>query len=160
AAGIALGVLVGRHGTDRLEDARPREVLRSDQLDLPALPVGLAPEQLGDLGIDLREAGRPQLVEGLLRHGHAPGTLEAQPVSAARTRESASAAGAAPSRSTCGSASVKSITVEAVPGSRPASTSAAHSERIRPGTSSRVAGSAPPGSFALVARMQPAASTT
>jgi len=43
-AGIALGVLVRRHRADRLEHARPREVLRRHQLDLAALPVELAAE--------------------------------------------------------------------------------------------------------------------
>ena len=66
--GVALGVLVGRDRADRLEDRRPREVLGRDQLDLLALPVDLAPEQRGDVGIVLGEpaglsdgrAGRPQ----------------------------------------------------------------------------------------------------
>src|SRR5207237_8262807 len=39
--GVALGVLVGRRRPDRLEDRRPREVLRRDQLDLTALPLQL-----------------------------------------------------------------------------------------------------------------------
>ena len=56
-AGIALGVLVRRHRADRLEHARPGEVLRRDQLDLAALPVELPAEELGDLGVDLRESG-------------------------------------------------------------------------------------------------------
>ena len=52
-ARVALGVLVRRHRPDRLEDARPGEVLGRDQLDLAALPLELGGEQLRDLGIDL-----------------------------------------------------------------------------------------------------------
>ena len=44
-AGIALRVLVRRRRADRLEDRRPGEVLRGDQLDLVALPLELAAEQ-------------------------------------------------------------------------------------------------------------------
>src|SRR5205823_4323746 len=51
--GIALRVLVRRDRADGLEDRRPREVLRSDQLDLPALALQLPPEELRDLWIDL-----------------------------------------------------------------------------------------------------------
>ena len=69
-AGIALGVLVRRRRADRLEHRRPREVLGRDQLDLPALPLQLAPERVGDLGVDLGEAGRTKLLEGLLRDRH------------------------------------------------------------------------------------------
>ena len=56
-ARVALGVLVRRHRADRLEHARPGEVLGGDQLDLAALAVELAAEQLGDLGVDLGEPG-------------------------------------------------------------------------------------------------------
>ena len=44
-ARIPLGILVGRHGADRLEHRRPREVLRRDQLDLVALALELGAEQ-------------------------------------------------------------------------------------------------------------------
>ena len=71
--GIALGVLVRRHGADRLEDRRPGEVLRRDQLDLVALPVELAPEQRRDVGIVLREPAGPQPVELVGGDGHAGG---------------------------------------------------------------------------------------
>ena len=60
-------------------------------------------------------------------------------------RASASARDAAPSRRTRGSAPVKSITVDGVPGSGPASISAAQPSRIRSGTSSSVAGLGPAG---------------
>ena len=70
-ARIALGVLVRRHRPDRLEDARPGEVLGRDQLDLTALPLELGGEQLRDLGIDLCEAGGAEVLEGFLRDGHA-----------------------------------------------------------------------------------------
>ena len=67
---VTLRVLVRRHARDRLEDARPGEVLRGDQLDLAALPFELAADQLGDLGIDLREPGTAQLLQGLLGDRH------------------------------------------------------------------------------------------
>ncbi len=64
-ARIALGVLVRRRRPDRLEHRRPGEVLGRDQLDLVALPLELPAEQLGDLGIDVRQAprcgGRPAI---------------------------------------------------------------------------------------------------
>ena len=63
AAGVPLGVLVREHGADRLEHGRPREVLRRDQLDLPALAVGLSTDQRRDLGIVLREPPGPQTLE-------------------------------------------------------------------------------------------------
>ena len=71
AAGIALRVLVRGHGADRLEHARPGEVLRCDQLDLVALALELTPEQSGDLGIDVGETGGAKLVERFLGDGHA-----------------------------------------------------------------------------------------
>src|SRR5438270_460005 len=55
--GISLRVLVRRRRADRLEDRRPGEVLRRDQLDLSALTLGLTMEQLRDLWIDLFEPG-------------------------------------------------------------------------------------------------------
>ena len=64
-AGIPLGVLVRRHRPDGLEDRRPGEVLRGDQLDLVALPLELLAEQRGDVGIDLGQARRPKPVEGM-----------------------------------------------------------------------------------------------
>src|SRR5205085_10220034 len=69
-ARIALGVLVRRHASDRLEHARPGEVLGGDQLDLAALPLELVTDEAGDLGIDLVEARVPQLFEGRLRCRH------------------------------------------------------------------------------------------
>ena len=52
---------------DRLEHARPGEVLRRDQLDLAALALQLAADQLGDLRVDVGEAGAAEVLEGLLR---------------------------------------------------------------------------------------------
>ena len=69
-ARIALRVLVGRRRADRLHDRRPGEVLRRDQLDLVALSLDLATEELCDLRVQLLEAGCGQLLEGLLRDGH------------------------------------------------------------------------------------------
>src|SRR5262249_12446964 len=134
AAGVALGVLVRRHRAEALEDRRPGEVLRCDQLDLPALPLELAAERRGDLGVDLGDAGSAKVLEGLLggrhrRHGNSP----------------------APWRRTTGVSPVRSTTVEATPDRRPASTSAPQPARIRSGTSSRLAAAGSPGSFALVA---------
>ena len=56
---VALRVLVRRRRPDRLEHRGPREVLGRDQLDLAALPLELAPECVGDLGIDVGETRRP-----------------------------------------------------------------------------------------------------
>src|SRR5262249_8031517 len=69
---IALCVLVRRHRAGRLEHGRPREVLGGDQLDLAALTVELAADQVSELGIDLCEAGRPELVERLRRADRHP----------------------------------------------------------------------------------------
>ena len=69
-ARVALRVLVRRDAADRLEHARPREVLGGDELDLVSLPLELAAEQVGDLGIDLREARGAQLLERQVRDGH------------------------------------------------------------------------------------------
>ena len=69
-ARIPLGVLVRRRRADRFHDRRPGEVLGRDQLDLIALAIDLAAEQLRDLRIELIESGRGQLLEGLLRDGH------------------------------------------------------------------------------------------
>ena len=80
--------------------------------------------------------------------------------SAARTRSIASAADAAPSRTTRGSVLVKSITVDGVPGSSPASTRAAALLRSSSGTSSRRRGSGPLGAFALVAATAPTSEST
>ena len=133
AAGIALGVLVRRHGADRLEHARPGEVLRRDQLDLAALALELAAEQVGDLGVDVGEAGGAKLVERFLGDGHAfllePGDrFDARAPSrrpGARRRPAPR-----PRAARRGSAPVKSITVDGVPGSSPPSTSAAAAARI------------------------------
>jgi hypothetical protein len=69
-AGIALGVLVRGDAADRLEQARPGEVLRRDQLDLCALALELALDESSDVGIDLGESGLAKLLEGLLRDRH------------------------------------------------------------------------------------------
>ena len=116
-ARVALGVLVRRHRADGFEDARPREVLGRDQLDLAALALELLAEELRDLGVDLGEPGGAQLLERLVRDGHhRHGTHQAS--RAPRT----SAAGTAPSRRIRGSGPVRSTTVEGVPGSSPPST--------------------------------------
>src|SRR5436190_1308370 len=69
-ARVALGVLVRRRRADCLQDRRPREVLRRDQLDLAALPLEFAAEEVGDLRVDLLEPGGPQVLERLLRDRH------------------------------------------------------------------------------------------
>ena len=71
--GIALRVLVRRDAADGLEHRRPREVLRGDELDLAALPLELALQERGHLGIDVCEAGRPQLLERHRLRGHVAG---------------------------------------------------------------------------------------
>ena len=70
AAGVALGVLVRRHASDGLEHGRPGEVLGGDQLDRAALALELASDQLDEVGVDVRERGPPQLLEGLHRNRH------------------------------------------------------------------------------------------
>ena len=140
APGVALGVLVRRHRPDALEDARPREVLGGDQLDLPALPVELLPEQLRDLGIDLGEPGSAQVLKRLVRHGHVRHRTHQ---SCCSMRSSTSAAGTAPSRRIWGSSPVRSTTVDGVPGSSPPSTRTA-APWISSGTSSSLCGSGPP----------------
>jgi hypothetical protein len=70
AAGIALGVLVRRHRPHRLEDRRPGEVLRRDQLDLPALALELLSQQLRDLRVDLGQSRGLEVLERLLCDGH------------------------------------------------------------------------------------------
>src|SRR5262249_30632691 len=69
-ARVALGILVRGHAADGFEDARPREVLRGDQLDLIPLPLELASEQLGYVGIDLSQSGGAQVLKGFLGNGH------------------------------------------------------------------------------------------
>ena len=83
ASGISLGVLVREDGADRLEHRRPREVLRRDQLDLPALTVGLTADQRCDLGIVLGEPPGPQTFEvvGGNCHSRDPTRLAPVPVS-------------------------------------------------------------------------------
>jgi hypothetical protein len=53
--GQALGVLVGEPRALRLEDRAERVVLAGDQLDLPALPLGLGLHRRPEVGVDLRE---------------------------------------------------------------------------------------------------------
>src|SRR4029079_10406831 len=69
-SGIALGVLVRRHAAHSLEHAWPGEVLRGDQLYLAALALELPLEEGSGLGINLRQPGPLQLLQGLLRDGH------------------------------------------------------------------------------------------
>ena len=79
-ARVPLGVLVRRHRADRLEDRRPREVLRRDQLDLAALPLELVAEERRDVRIDLGKARGAQFGEGMGGVDHAP-TMLLQPAS-------------------------------------------------------------------------------
>ena len=134
---IALGVLVRRNASDRLQHGRPREVLRRDQLDLAALPLELPLEERRDLGIDVGEAGCTKIVERQRQRRHDAGCYSA-------IRARASTAGTAPSRRTRGSRPVRSMTVEGVPGSSPPSSTAATRSMISAGTSSRRRGSGSP----------------
>ena len=52
-AGIALGVLVGEHATDRLHDGAGGKVLRRDELDGAALTVELGAQGAEHLGVGL-----------------------------------------------------------------------------------------------------------
>ena len=146
-ARVALGVLVRRHRADRLEHGRPGEVLRRDQLDLAALPLELAPEQLGDLRVDLgeprasaaarRSPARPpsRSLSGDEVHRSGLQALAAQRATArASDRATPRPPATAPSRSDdAARAPVRSITVDGVPGSRPASSSAAAAGADRSG---------------------------
>src|SRR5581483_8995958 len=145
---------------------RPGEVLGGDQLDLVALAVQLAPEQPRDVRVHLLEACGRELLESLLDDGHGGlssrgwGSTRGCYDSAATARSIASAAGAAPSRTTRGSGAVKSITVDGVPGSSPPSSVTAAFARSSSGTSSRRRGSGPPGRLALVAATAPTRART
>ena len=55
---------------DRLENARPGEVLGGDQFDLTTLALELSSEQPGDVGVDLGEPGGLQVLERLLGDCH------------------------------------------------------------------------------------------
>src|SRR5207244_12618331 len=67
---VALRGLVRRRRAERLEHARPREVLRGDELDLAPLALGLALEERGDLRIDVGETRGAEVVDRFLRYGH------------------------------------------------------------------------------------------
>ena len=67
---IALRVLVRGHAAHGFEQRGPREVLRRDELDLATLPLELALEERRDLGIDIGEACRTELVERRRRRRH------------------------------------------------------------------------------------------
>src|SRR5215216_1521847 len=108
-ARIPLGVLVRRHRADGLEDRRPGEVLGGDELDLPALPLELPPEQLRDLGVDLGKHRAAQMLKSLVRDGH--GGDATGPRGCGQTRcpmwSRTSAASIAPSRRIFGSRPVR-----------------------------------------------------
>ena len=57
-ARIALGVLVGQYRANRLQYRLGNEVLRGDHLQGVALALQLAPENLVDLGVHLRQRSR------------------------------------------------------------------------------------------------------
>ena len=57
APGVALGVLVGEHAADRLQDGAGNEVLGRDHLEVVALAAQLELQHLGDLRVDLGERG-------------------------------------------------------------------------------------------------------
>src|SRR3970040_1629627 len=65
-AGVPLGVLVGHHRTDGLEDCLGNEVLGGDQLEVARLAYGFLADRLGDVGIDLLESvhARPLARDG------------------------------------------------------------------------------------------------
>jgi hypothetical protein len=67
---VALGVLVREHRAGRLEHRRPGEVLGRDQLELVALAAELAVDQTGDVGVEVVQAGGPEMLEGLFGRGH------------------------------------------------------------------------------------------
>src|SRR4029079_7134434 len=175
--GVALGVLVGRHRPDGLEDRGPGEVLGGDQLDLAALALVFLAEQLRDVRVELGQARGAEVLDRLLCDRHCPGWYCGHLPKAARAASSACSAGTAPSRrntrsapreasrrfsggtapsrSPRGSSAVRSSTVDGVPGSSPPSTSAPTPARISGGTSASVRVSGPPCRCALGATTGP-----
>ena len=99
-AGIALGVLFV--GTEPTASSTLGQVKFSDAISSiwPRCRSSSRPRSLRDLGVDLGQPGGTELLEGLLGHGHLPRCYWASATARLRTRSSASAAGAAPSRST------------------------------------------------------------
>ena len=67
-AGVALGVLVGRHGALGLQDRLRDEVLGRDHLERPLLAVQLLLQRVGDLRIDVVERAL-EVVGGQVGHG-------------------------------------------------------------------------------------------
>ena len=165
-ARVSLRVLVRRHRADGLEDRRPGEVLRRDQLDLPALPRELVAEERRDVRIDLGKARGAQFGEGMSGGNHASTMLlqGASPLrrgdplerlSLARVgrRRHAAAGSPAPARDHR-LTSVTSITVT-LPAARPRRAQRPPRPTIADGTSASVRGSGSPGRFALVATTAP-----
>ena len=148
-ARIALGVLVRRHGADRLEHARPGEVLGRDQLDLAALPLELAPEEVGDLRIDARRGRRVRSCSSVSWATAMPGPPQLRDDSMLDAPAGRAGAPRRPRRrpraGPRGSGPVKSITVEGVPGSSPPSTTRRGSRGAPRARRRAVRGSGPPG---------------
>ena len=63
---VALGVLVGEDRPDGLHRSERGEVLRGDEIDVGPLPVGIAPDEVGEHRICLRERRH-------VGHGDLPG---------------------------------------------------------------------------------------
>ena len=77
-ARVALGVLVGEHRALRREHRGRGEVLRRDELDRGVLALGLAPDDVGDLGI-----GRGAARRSSVRHRISPFSMRGDLVDAA-----------------------------------------------------------------------------
>ena len=77
-AGIALGVLVGEDGPDRLQDRLGDEVLRGDHLELRALPLRLVADRAAIPGsVRARFSMSECLVSGCVDLAHAHGVAAA-----------------------------------------------------------------------------------
>src|SRR5487761_1164564 len=64
AAGIAFGIFVRQHRALRLEHGARHDVLGGDELDLVLLPLELAANRSGDVGIGLGQRRRKETVGG------------------------------------------------------------------------------------------------
>ena len=97
-ARVALGVLVGEDRAHRLQHRLGDEVLGRDQLEVARLPLGLAADRLGDLGVHLLdEPGSRPSVPSAWRRCSSVGDL-AHPARVAVAREGRSRARSGGSR--------------------------------------------------------------
>ena len=159
---VALRVLVRQHRARRLEHGLGHEVLRGDHLERALLALELAPEHARDVGVDVGQRGGLEVVGevghrqiGPCRSGPVVYTL-ARRLGARAQRPLHLGHRHLPSRSTLHpppeSISERSTTVEAVPGSSPASISRSTADRRLSSTSASARGGGSP--VAVRARLE------